>query len=48
MLVYSSSRIVKGIEFSLPGFPRFTSSDFDRLKDNKKWLSDSHVQFALR
>jgi hypothetical protein len=47
IVLLSSKCIVKGIKFGSPGFPTFSLSDLERLKDTDKWLSDSHVAFGL-
>ena len=39
--------MIKSINFKLPLFSSFSSVDLERLKDDKKWLSDTHVTFAL-
>lgn len=44
---YSSCRIVKNVKIGLKNFSDFSAKDLDRLKNNDKWLSDSHVTLAL-
>ena len=36
------------MRFSDRNFPEIQGSDFKRLNDDDRWLSDSHVNFALR
>lgn len=45
---YRASRSITGVGFHLPNFPSFSVNDLQRLKTNFKWLSDSHLTFALR
>ena len=44
---YSSHRTVKSIKLCLPNFESFSLQDLERLKDDNKWLSDSHVTLIL-
>lgn len=44
----SPIRPVKSIKFLIPNFGRFSLLDVERLKNDDKWLSDSHVTLALR
>ena len=46
-IVYSPNRILKCINFKLPLFPNFSAVDLERLKNNERWLSDTHVTMAL-
>jgi len=43
-----STRVVKCVNFCLPNFQSFSTSDLTRLKNNNEWLSDSHVTFSLQ
>jgi len=43
-----STLIVKCVNFRLPNFQSFSTSDLTRLKNNNEWLSDSHVTFSLQ
>jgi hypothetical protein len=45
---YSSKPIIKYISFRAPNVQSFSPSDLDRLKNEEKWLSDSHITFALQ
>jgi hypothetical protein len=44
---WKSKGAVKGVNIRLPLFQTFSLSDLNRLKDNSKWLTDTHVTFAL-
>jgi hypothetical protein len=46
-IVYSANRIIKCIYFKLPLFPNFPLVDLQRLKNNDRWLSDTHLTLAL-
>jgi hypothetical protein len=45
---FSSNRVVQGVKFLPSQFGRFQLADLERLKDDSRWLSDSHITFALR
>lgn len=42
-----SKSVMRALNIQLPKFPSFSSTDLERLKDNSKWLTDSHVTFCL-
>jgi len=44
----STSRIVDAIKFLPPNFANFATLDLERLKDEDKWLSDSHVTLGIQ
>lgn len=44
----SLSRVVKGIKFHQANLGRFSICDLERLKEDDKWLSDSHVTLGLQ
>ncbi len=46
-IVYSSTRLLKCVNFKLPLFPNFPLVDLERLKNDGRWLSDSHVTLGL-
>jgi len=43
----SATLKVKGVNFRLPNFESFSLLDLERLKEEKRWLSDSHVTLSL-
>lgn len=45
---HSSGFTVYNITFHLDGVHQFSLRDLERLKQKTAWLSDSHVDFALR
>jgi hypothetical protein len=45
---YSENCTVKSVIFRIPNFQSFSPVDLDRLKNDDKWLSDSHITFALQ
>jgi hypothetical protein len=44
---FSSTGIVKSVRICPPNFQSFSLSDLERLKNDKKWLSDSHLTLSL-
>jgi hypothetical protein len=44
----SLTRKVKAVNFHTGNFGSFSFQDLERLKDDDKWLSDSHVTLGLR
>jgi hypothetical protein len=46
-IVYSATRLLKCVNFKLPLFPNFPLVDLERLKNDRRWLSDSHVTLGL-
>lgn len=44
---HSPTLIVKSVNFHQSDFVKFSKHDLERLKDNNKWLSDSHVMLSL-
>jgi len=47
-MVHSVNRIVTWVDFKPAHFPKFSPTDLERLKDDGRWLSDSHVTLCLR
>jgi len=39
---------VKAVKFLLADFGHFALVDITRLKDDRNWLSDSHITLALQ
>ena len=39
---------MKGVKIKAPNFSNFSLADLDRLKNDEKWLSDSHVTLGVR
>ena len=39
---------MKGVKFLLANFGHFALVDITRLKDDRNWLSDSHITLALQ
>jgi hypothetical protein len=44
---FSSPSAVKSVTLCPPKFQSFSLEDLERLKDDRKWLSDSHVTLIL-
>ena len=45
--IKSSKSEVTALNIRLPNFQAFSSPDLKCLKDDKSWLTDSHVTFCL-
>lgn len=46
-VTYRPPHTVKGIKICPPNFQSFSDQDLVRLKDDKRWLSDTHVTFMI-
>ena len=45
---HSPQRTIRSLTFATGGLPEFPLRDLQRLKDKTAWLSDNHIDFALR
>ena len=46
-IIFRSIPTIKIVKFVIPNFVNFSSGDLEWLKNDNRWLSDSHITLTL-